>query len=994
MLVCETLAEAAVALDGGRVSAEAMPAGAAGACAVAFMFPGQGAQHAGMAAEVYRGEPVFRDEVDRCAGLLRPQLGFDLRELLCPAAPGETDDERLRQTAIAQPALFVVEYALSRLWMSWGVQPEALIGHSLGEYVAACLAGVWTLEDALALVALRGALMQRQSEGGMLAVSLPESELRRRLPTELSLAAVNAPGQCVVSGPRAAITTLAEALSAQEIACHPLRTSHAFHSAMMEPAIEPLRARLRATECRRPTIPFVSNVTGAWIEPAQAADPEYWASHLARTVRFADGLDTLLQQPQRCLIEVGPGHTLAGLALRHPRRCATQTVASSLRRPQDPKPDPACLAEALGKVWLAGGRVDWDGYYAGQQRRRLPLPGYPFQRRRCWIDAPRGDAQATERRADRLDLDDWFHVASWQRTAAPAATPVAGCCWLLLMDACGVGAALAARLERRGARVVCVHSGADFARRGEAEFVVRPADRGDHERVLDALREIGGGPDVVVHLWNVTDIAASATDPAARDLGFHSLVSLTQALGAAHSCHIAIVSNRLHEVCGDEPLDPAKALLLGPAAVIPQEHSHLHCTSIDLDPRSRHIERHIEWLLADAAVPCADSPIAYRGAYRWAQTFARAPLPAVAPQLRPGGVYLVIGGTGGVGLALAEWLARTAPGARLALLARSAASLPAAAAARFEQLGAEVRVWRADVSCVEQTRRTLNEIDQQFGALHGVIHAAGLAGMSLSALTTRDGANRVLEAKVDGTLVLDALLAGAPLDFFVLCSSLTAIFGGAGQMAYAAANAFQAAWAQARAAQGQCIVSIDWDRWEGIGMAAAAEKRHRELTGADLPGGMRVDEATEVFGRVLAAAPAPRVVVSVRDIAAQRARMRGFQLETAGQPAAPHERPIGAGDYVGPADAIEQLIADIWQQELGIDRVGTRDDFFALGGDSLMAIRLTARLRQALAVPLDARELYDAPTVAALAEHVCAVRWAALAAHGRTATEPLEEGVL
>ncbi|RAA09406.1 non-ribosomal peptide synthetase, partial [Ralstonia pseudosolanacearum] len=389
----EDAAEALRARDSRRVfTAQVRPAVPA---PVVFMFPGQGAQQVGMARELYQEIAAFRAVVDRCAQVLRERAGFDLIQSLYGDGDPEASQLALTRTEAAQPALFVIEYALARLWMDWGMKPAALIGHSVGEYVAACLAGVFSLDDALVLVAERGRLMQSLPAGAMLSVALDEASLRAQLDGTLALAAVNGRQRCVVAGETTAVAALERRLDAQGISHRRLATSHAFHSPMTEPILPAFADSVARLTLRAPAIPFVSNLTGAWIEPAQATDPGYWAAHLRGTVRFADGLQTLMQGGPHAWIEVGPGQTLSALA----RSCAGDAlVLPSLGGGEGPKSDLAVLLGSAGQLWLAGQALDWRALYAGQQRRTLRLAPYPFQRERHWLDAPAApqqDAQAS-----------------------------------------------------------------------------------------------------------------------------------------------------------------------------------------------------------------------------------------------------------------------------------------------------------------------------------------------------------------------------------------------------------------------------------------------------------------------------------------------------------------------------------------------------------------------------------------------------------------------
>jgi acyl transferase domain-containing protein len=373
VVVCPDGAEAQAAL---RESPATRPVARPGAVAqdVVFLFPGQGAQHVNMGRELYLGEPVFRAEVDRCAEILRPHLDLDLRDVLYPTAEPEAAGRRLDQTGLSQPALFTVEYALARLWMSWGISPGAMAGHSLGEYVAACLAGVFSLPDALGVVAARGRLMQALPGGAMLALPLPEEAVRPLLREGLALAAHNAPSVCIVAGDFAAVRALEEHLHDRHISCLRVRTSHAFHSPMMEPMLEPFLAEVGQVGRAPPRIPFLSNVTGEWITPEEVTDPRYWVRHARQTVRFAEGILLLFGSPGRALLEVGPGRTLGALLGRHPARPPGQVVLSSLPRPGDSRPELASLLDALGQLWQWGLEIDWTALHAGERRRRLRLP--------------------------------------------------------------------------------------------------------------------------------------------------------------------------------------------------------------------------------------------------------------------------------------------------------------------------------------------------------------------------------------------------------------------------------------------------------------------------------------------------------------------------------------------------------------------------------------------------------------------------------------------
>jgi len=354
---------------------------------IVFMFSGQGAQYPNMGLDLYKSEPVFREHIDRCSQILEPQLSLDLRDVLYPNNDIEQSADRLKQTFITQPALFAIEYALANLWMSWGIIPNSMVGHSIGEYVAACLAGVFSLDDALFLVATRGKLIQALPHGAMLAVFLAEKEIQEFLNEKISLSVINGPSLCVLSGEEDEINKLENTLSAKGKHCTRLFTSHAFHSQMMEPILDPFEEILKKIEMRSPKIPFISNVSGKEIGPVEATSTGYWVRHLRNTVRFSECLEELFKTQNRIFLEIGPGNTLATLAKQHPSSLENHRALSSIRHPNENISDRAFILRSVGQLWLYGKNVDWPKLYNGECRKRIPLPTYPFERERYWIDA-------------------------------------------------------------------------------------------------------------------------------------------------------------------------------------------------------------------------------------------------------------------------------------------------------------------------------------------------------------------------------------------------------------------------------------------------------------------------------------------------------------------------------------------------------------------------------------------------------------------------------
>jgi acyl transferase domain-containing protein/acyl carrier protein len=1030
-LVCRDREEALAALEtGGASKGFREPT----QWSVVFMFPGGGAQYPNMGLDLYRAEPTYRQHVDACLKLLDAQLSFDLREILFPA------DERLaeaalqlRKTSVALPALFITEYALAKLWMSWGICPEALIGHSLGEYVAACLAGVFSLEDALSLVVLRGRLFEQLPSGSMLSVSLPEGEVRAMLDERLSIAAINSPSLCVVSGATEAIEELAERLGAQDIDCRRLLIDVAAHSSMVTPILDEFTCFVESLQLNAPQIPFISNVTGTWISAAQATEPAYWAKHLRQSVRFADGVRELLQEPNRMLLEVGPGQTLSMLANMQASEADTHPALNSMRHPSDSQPDTAFLLATLGKLWLAGVNLNWEHFYEGERRRRVPLPTYPFERGCYWVEfnrAQQAKASASPSASERAqEIADWFYLPTWKparllhTSARPAQEKE---CWLMFVDEDGFASSISKRLNQEGVDVFTVRMGEEFARVDERSFIVNPGRMEDYDAVLAALGVRGLSPQTIVHCWSIaretaaTHVARSTAESFrdAQAKGYYSLLFLTHALEraglASHErtesvpLRLAVISNNAQALTGIETARPEQATLVALCKVIPQEYQNVLCRSIDVtlpEAGTRQEAGLVDSLISEIKSDASERLVAYRGAQqRWAQTFeplrldaggASDRLEASAQRnghLRERGVYLITGGMGGVGLLLAKRLAQTVR-ARLVLAGRAplprreewsqwlsthtpedAVSERIRKLRELEEAGAEVFYSSVDVADEAQVRALIDETYERFGALDGVFHAAGTThGKSFSAPLSELGtaeSEEQFRAKVYGAYSLAKALDGRALDFCMLFSSNSAVLGGLGFGAYAAANLFLDSFAATESRTGSTRwVSADWDGWLLSDEQAEESVAHSSMAKY----AMRPQESIEALERILASDVEGSLAVSNRclqgrldvwlkrnEIAEQDAVAPSEQNVTL------HPRPNLKTPYIAPSNEVEQAVAAIWQELLGMEQVGINDNFFELGGHSLLATRIVTQLRDAFHVKLPLRALFESPTVAQL----------------------------
>lgn len=831
-----------------------------------FMFPGGGAQYAGMARDLYETEPVFREWMDRGLDHLQPRLDYDLKGLwLSDDSMIDAANETLKQPSVQLPLIMMMEYALAQLWMFWGIQPAALVGHSMGENTAACLAGVMPFEDCISLVHKRGQLFDTVPKGGMLSVPMAAAELEPLLVPGLGIASVNAPELCVASGPQAALDALAEKLAALDVDCQRVPIDIAAHSAMLDPILDDWRAHLETLDLKPPQIPVISNRSGDVLTDAEATDPDYWVRHLRGTVNYTDCLATLTKDTtERVFIEMGPGKALSSFARMQAGIPAGQ-ILSVLRHMDEDVSDDIYFMEVLGRLWALGIDPDWSQIWGDAPRQRVILPTYQFQRARYFIEPGTARTETSQDMLIRIENpENWGYRPIWKPRLADCEMDVASDLsdatketWLVFKDDTGLAEQVSKRLRASGHTVIDVMSGDGFDRVGEESYVMNPErGRAAFDQLVADLVERGITPTRVAHFWLVTGTEkfrlGSSFYHRNQEHGFYSILYLAQALAGEEieDVHFSAITSGAAQV-RNEPLPyPEKATIMGPIRVMPRELAGVTAAMLDVEMPNRRLKKAAaqaamtglaDRVLEDLLATPGNTVAALRETRRYELDFRRIALTDEEPTpLKTGGVYMITGGFGGIGLTLAESLISEQQ-AKIVLLSRrplpdretwaahiqkfgphDPTSQAIGAVERLERLGGTVKAAQADVCNLEQMRRLKDEVAREFGPINGVIHAAGT--IDDGPLLAKDDMSiePVFAAKIHGTQVLDELFADGELDLMVLFSSTSTVTAPAGQVDYVAANEYLNAYAKSRKGDKTRVLAINWGLWSQVGMAAGA----------------------------------------------------------------------------------------------------------------------------------------------------------------------------
>ena len=947
---------------------------------IIFGFVGQGAQYASMATDIYREHPFFKSIIDECCNLLKDDLELDLRELLFPEKSRINEANKiLLETKYSQPALFIIEYALAQLLIVLGIKPTAMIGHSIGECVAATISGVISLKDALKLIAIRANLMSKTQPGVMLAVPLPKEKISGLLTKNVELAVHNSPNLCIVAGAKNHIdefeSLLRPLLEPNRLSCQYLHTSHAFHSKYMDEILDDFKNFTSSLELKKPIIPYISNVTGDWISKKDLHNKDYWADHIRKTVLFSDGVNQLDLTSEDIFIEIGPGQTLSQLIRQHSTQ--PKVLLNTLphyKNYQDNSYE--SILNVVSKLWLLNIEIIWSKLYTNEIRQRISLPTYSFDRQSHWIYPSNG----LETTKNKIFNKNALYSISWERNRKLSSIIYQefekNKCWIIFENN---SAMFENKLKANKDLFYRVSPGLDFLQHDEFNFTINPRNKEHYVQLFQAIK-IPYENCIIIHSWLVLPKNSDSTQEDILNKGSFCLMYLSQVFVEFYPdkmLQILVLNNNLYSVLGNEIISPIKAAILGPCKVIPQEQDNITFKLIDLESNflSPTLIDALYWEANTITSDCFKDEIAYRGDYRWLrhlQLCTNSIENNTNKRLKTKGIYLITGGLGGIGLTLAQYLAKKYH-ANLILITRTDI-LPNSEwqdyiknsnneeCKVFQQIkqlidinenAASLTIKLVSIEDKASLCDVIESIKQEFGHINGVIHAAGVAGGGVAQLKTVEEYQRVLSPKLYGTINLIDLLKNDQLDFMVFVSSITAITGFPGQIDYCSANRILDAYALMPNNFNNHVfcVSMNWQAWRNVGMAAASKTL---LLSLDESNSTDPADGCLLFEKIINA-DLNQVIISNEDLNLYKAP-KADSISTS------QNNEILDEDQ----SDISVKLHELWCQTLGVSKIGLDEDFYDLGGHSLLAISLLAKIRAKFNIKIPSTTLFKIRTIRSL----------------------------
>lgn len=976
---------------------------------IVFLFPGQGSQYVNMGRDLYENEKYFKDTLDECFKIAIKFIDVNLKEVIYPLELKNESKQNIDQTQFTQPVLFIFEYALAKLLMNWGIKPDCMIGHSIGEFTAACISDVINFEDALKLIAYRGKLMQKTQTGTMLSIQISEERLIPLLDQNISLAAVNSTGFCVVAGEDESIMKFSSKTNEIGIDSKIINTSYAFHSSLMDPILDEFENALSFINFKNPKIPYVSNITGDWITEDVLSDNKYWSKHLRQTVQFSRGLETIFSQDNLVLIEVGAGNALSFFANNHIKRNNSHSIQYLLNNKTNTNQEEYFYYQ-LGQLWLQGVKINWESFSNEEVRYKISLPTYEFDKISYKLKSDYNnllkDTKSCKNNENEIkNVIDWFYVPVWKQNRCDVKHDIFTCSWLIFKDEYGFSNLIIDILKRKQNNVFIVLKGDFFVYHEELQvYEINPSSQNDYDKLFDHLKKKKNLPNKILHLWSLSqndnEEMSIGRYNLIQDVGLYSLMNICKSignLGIASELNIITVTNGVNEVIGDEILVPEKSTILGAIKIIPTEYKNINCKNIDITDHEFENENLANRIIEESFEENGEIEICFRNNIRWIKSFENVNLKSKKNIIRKDGTYIITGGMGGMGFTLAEYFCKS-HNANIILIGRSffperinwnkwisehcendETCMKIKKIQEMEVNGGRIKVICGDISDITAMKKFFKEIETEFGSINGIIHAAGVADYEgVIQKRTKEETEKITNPKIKGVLVIDNLVSTLNLDFIVLFSSLgNQLYKHKfGQIGYNAANEFLDSYSYYKNRYNKCakIITINWCDWSEVGMSVKAMKK-RELTLENDLEALKCFEGVEVFKKMLSS-QLPQIIVSKTDLDMQIKLMNQINfsviesVELNKSERQNYERPDLDTPYKEPIGDTERNLEEIWKSFFQLKQIGLDDDFFDIGGDSLKALFITNRIHKMYSIKLNLSDLYTKPTIRKLSKHI------------------------